>query len=86
MKVTVAFAVVVYCVLGYFCGLSDALKCYECTSATSNDCADPFSTSKSEDNCSMCGKTKITIGGSEVLQRTCLPKTQGISTGCTSGS
>ncbi|WAR31373.1 hypothetical protein MAR_033915 [Mya arenaria] len=86
MKVTVGFAVAACCVLGYFCGQSEAFECYVCSSLLSSDCADPFLSGSKADNCAMCGKNKAKAGDNEVVTRTCLPIALGLSPGCTSNN
>ncbi|XP_052788642.1 protein quiver-like [Mya arenaria] len=66
-------------------GQSEAVKCYECSSSVSDDCADPFKTTTTQAGCSVCAKSKVTVLGVDVFTRACVPDGSGLPTGCQSG-
>ncbi|XP_052787935.1 protein quiver-like [Mya arenaria] len=86
MKVAVTFVVVSCCVLGLFCGQSEALKCYECTTTASIDCGDPFKNATIVDNCNVCAKGKGHLGSVKGISRGCYGPEDGFSEGCRSES
>ncbi|XP_052812331.1 uncharacterized protein LOC128239918 [Mya arenaria] len=65
----------VFVLVGVLAGVSEAIKCYNCTSLTAGNCKDDFKKEgiTIKDNCSACMKTKGKYEGNQVVMRTCSP-------------
>jgi len=73
-------------VLAASVAISQAVKCYVCTSAGDSGCGDPFKNNNFATDCASakgCYKSKSEVGGVNVITRTC---GTGADTGCKSVS
>ncbi|XP_052814460.1 uncharacterized protein LOC128241530 [Mya arenaria] len=63
----------VFALVGVFAGVSDAIKCYHCTSLTAGNCMDDFKKESItiKDNCNSCMKIKGKYKGNQAVIRTC---------------
>ncbi|XP_052812591.1 uncharacterized protein LOC128240122 [Mya arenaria] len=64
---------IVFVLVGFLAGVSDAIKCYECDSIKSPNCKDEFKKKgiPVKENCLECMKTKSSKDGLQILSRTC---------------
>jgi len=54
-------------ILGLFIPTSQAVTCYACSSLTSDDCGDPFTSSSMTCDGNVCTKAKYEINGWQIM-------------------